>query len=53
MWAGLWLGGTSDWNGMGEVVSGIVVMREGGNALEVIDRVKSRLKDIEAVCRRA
>jgi Cu(I)/Ag(I) efflux system membrane protein CusA/SilA len=40
--------GTSDLNGMGEVVSGIVVMREGSNALEVIDRVKSRLKDIES-----
>jgi Cu(I)/Ag(I) efflux system membrane protein CusA/SilA len=39
--------GASDLNGMGEVVSGIVVMREGSNALEVIDRVKSRLKDIE------
>src|ERR1700738_3022514 len=39
--------GTSDLNGTGEVVSGIVVMREGSNALEVIDRMKSRLKDIE------
>ena len=39
--------GTSDLNGTGEVVSGIVVMREGSNALEVINRVKSRLKEIE------
>jgi len=29
---------------MGEVVSGIVVTREGSNALDVIDRVKTRLK---------
>jgi copper/silver efflux system protein len=40
--------GTSDFDGMGEVVSGIVVMREGSNALDVIDRVKARLKDAEA-----
>src|SRR5437588_4986626 len=39
--------GTTDLNGMGEVVSGIVVTREGSNALDVIDRVKARLKEIE------
>ncbi len=39
--------GTADLDGTGEVVSGIVVMREGSNALDVIDRVKSRLKEIE------
>jgi Cu(I)/Ag(I) efflux system membrane protein CusA/SilA len=39
--------GTTDLNGMGEVVSGIVIMREGSNALDVIDRVKTRLKEIE------
>src|SRR6266850_5226291 len=39
--------GTTDLNGMGEVVSGIVVTREGSNALDVIDRVKTRLKEIE------
>ena len=39
--------GVSDLNGQGEVVSGIVVMRSGENALEVIDRVKSKLKEIE------
>src|ERR1700693_5962142 len=33
--------GTTDLNGMGEVVSGIVVTREGSNALDVIDRVKT------------
>jgi Cu(I)/Ag(I) efflux system membrane protein CusA/SilA len=39
--------GAADLDGAGEVVSGIVVMREGSNALDVIDRVKTRLKDIE------
>jgi Cu(I)/Ag(I) efflux system membrane protein CusA/SilA len=39
--------GASDLDGNGEVVSGIVVMRDGANALEVIDRVKGRLKEIE------
>src|SRR6266550_6411780 len=39
--------GATDLNGMGEVVSGIVVTREGSNALDVIDRVKTRLKEIE------
>lgn len=39
--------GTADLDGTGEVVSGIVIMREGSNALEVIQRVKARLKDIE------
>ena len=38
--------GTADLDGTGEVVSGIVVMRQGSNALEVIDRVKSRLRQI-------
>src|SRR6195256_6185910 len=40
--------GTTDLNGLGEVVSGIVVTREGSNALDVIDRVKARLKEVEA-----
>ncbi len=31
----------------GEVVSGIVVMRQGQNALDVIDRVKAKIRDIE------
>jgi copper/silver efflux system protein len=39
--------GASDLDGSGEVVSGIVIMRDGDNALDVIGRVKSRLKDIE------
>lgn len=39
--------GVSDLDGTGEVVSGIVVMRQGQNALDVIDRVKAKLKEIE------
>jgi Cu(I)/Ag(I) efflux system membrane protein CusA/SilA len=39
--------GVSDLDGTGEVVSGIVVMRHGENALEVIKRVKAKLKEIE------
>jgi copper/silver efflux system protein len=39
--------GAADLDGTGEIVSGIVVMREGSNALDVIDRVKARLKEIE------
>ncbi len=39
--------GVSDMDGTGEVVSGIVVMRHGENALEVIDRVKAKLKQVE------
>lgn len=39
--------GVTDFNGTGDVVSGIVVMRQGENALEVIDRVKAKLKEIE------
>jgi Cu(I)/Ag(I) efflux system membrane protein CusA/SilA len=39
--------GMADLDGQGEVVSGIVVMRSGENALEVIDRVKAKIKEIE------
>jgi len=39
--------GISDWNGKGEAVSGIIVMRQGENALAVIDRVKAKLKEIQ------
>jgi len=39
--------GVADLNGTGDVVSGIVVMRQGENALEVIDRVKARIREIE------
>jgi len=39
--------GVSDFNGNGEVVSGIVVMRQGQNAMDVIARVKQKIHDIE------
>ena len=39
--------GLADLNGRGDVVSGIVVMRQGENALQVIERVKGKLKEIE------
>jgi Cu(I)/Ag(I) efflux system membrane protein CusA/SilA len=40
--------GASDLNGKGEVVTGIVVMRYGSDALETIEAVKERLAEIEA-----
>src|SRR5215472_9185012 len=39
--------GVADWNGTGDTVAGIVIMRQGENALQVIDRVKQKLHDIE------
>ena len=39
--------GLADLDGLGDVVSGIVVMREGENAVDVIDRVKDRIRQIE------
>jgi Cu(I)/Ag(I) efflux system membrane protein CusA/SilA len=39
--------GVADLDGGGEVVSGIVVMRQGQNALDVIKRVKAKIKEIE------
>src|SRR5512139_195900 len=39
--------GVADLDGRGEAVSGIVVMRQRQNALEVIDRVKAKLREIE------
>jgi Cu(I)/Ag(I) efflux system membrane protein CusA/SilA len=39
--------GIVELDGKGEVVGGIVVMRFGENALDVIDRVKERIKEIE------
>ena len=39
--------GIADLNGQGEVVSGIIVMRQGENALKVIERVKAKIKEIE------
>jgi copper/silver efflux system protein len=40
--------GVTDLDGGGETVSGIVVMRQGANALEVIGRVKERLRQVES-----
>ena len=37
--------GLADLDGAGEVVSGIVVMRNGENALDVINRVKAKIKE--------
>ena len=39
--------GVADLDGQGDVVSGIIVMRQGENALNVINRVKAKLKEIE------
>jgi len=39
--------GLVDLNGEGEVVSGIVVMRSGANALTVIEAVKTKLEEIK------
>ena len=40
--------GLSDLNGQGDVVGGTVVMRFGENALNVINRVKDKLKEIQS-----
>jgi Cu(I)/Ag(I) efflux system membrane protein CusA/SilA len=40
--------GIAEWNGQGEVVGGVVVMRYGENALAVIERVKQRLESLKA-----
>jgi len=39
--------GVAEWNGEGETVGGIVVMRYGLNALNVIDGVKNKLAEIK------
>jgi copper/silver efflux system protein len=39
--------GIADLDGQGDVVGGIVVMRSGENALNVINRVKAKLEDIK------
>ena len=40
--------GIADYNGIGEVVGGIVVMRFGENALDVIRNVEKRLAEIQS-----
>ncbi len=39
--------GIVDFNGEGDAVGGIVVMRHGENALNVINRVKAKLEDLK------
>ena len=39
--------GIAEWNGEGETVAGIIVMRFGENARATIDRVRERLADLE------
>src|SRR4051794_37530019 len=38
--------GVAEWNGEGETVGGIVVMRQGMNALTVIEGVKHKLREL-------
>ncbi len=40
--------GILDYDGQGEAVGGIIVMRYGENALEVIKRVKQRIEEIQS-----
>ncbi len=39
--------GLLEWNGEGEAVGGIVVMRYGENALDVIERVKKKVAELQ------
>ncbi|MEK6704169.1 MAG: efflux RND transporter permease subunit [Bdellovibrionota bacterium] len=39
--------GVTDYNGMGDTVGGIVIMRQGENALNVINRAKQRLEELK------
>ncbi|OYZ23529.1 MAG: CusA/CzcA family heavy metal efflux RND transporter [Bdellovibrio sp. 28-41-41] len=39
--------GVTDFNGQGDTVGGIIVMRQGEDAPSVIDRVKSRIAEIQ------
>jgi Cu(I)/Ag(I) efflux system membrane protein CusA/SilA len=40
--------GVAEWQGQGETVGGIIVMRDGMNALTVINGVKQKLEEIKA-----
>ena len=40
--------GAADWNGEGETVGGIVVMRFGQNALNVINGIKQKISEIKS-----
>lgn len=39
--------GVADLNGQGEVVGGVVIMRDGANALKVIEAVKQKLQELK------
>ena len=39
--------GIAEWNGEGEVVGGIIIMRFGENARKTIDNVRAKLADLE------
>ncbi|TAL36705.1 MAG: efflux RND transporter permease subunit [Spirochaetes bacterium] len=39
--------GVAEYNGLGDTVGGIVVIRHGENALNVIERVKARIEEIK------
>ena len=38
--------GVLDWNGEGEAVGGVVVVRQGENVLDVVERVKTRIGEL-------
>jgi len=40
--------GIAEWNGEGETVGGVIVVRAGADTLETIDRVKSKLAELKA-----
>lgn len=40
--------GIAEWNGKGETVGGIILMRNGGNALKTIQAVKTKLVQLKA-----
>ena len=40
--------GIAEWDGEGETVGGIIIMRFGENARDTITRVKAKLRDLEA-----
>ncbi len=40
--------GIAEYNGLGEVAGGVIIMRYGENALEVINNVKKRIEELRA-----
>ena len=39
--------GVADLDGMGDTVGGVVIMRHGENAMNVIERIKAKIKDVQ------